>query len=79
MSEVSKGNRGKLSKSDCVKLIKGLGVAAAGAALTYLSEWAASSDFGEYTPMVAATLAVFVNVMRKILTNTETKPGEHDA
>jgi hypothetical protein len=79
MSEISKGNRGKLNKNDCVKLLRGVGVACAGAALTYFSEWASATDFGEYTPMVVATLAVFVNVIRKILTNTEPKPGEPDA
>ncbi len=79
MSEISKGNRGKLNKNDCVKLLKGVGVACAGAALTYLSEWTSDTDFGDYTPLVAATLAVFVNVMRKILTDTEPKSGEQDA
>ena len=79
MSEVSKSERFKLNKTDCVKLLKGVAVACAGAALTYFSEWAAEADFGEYTPMVAASLAVFVNVMRKLLADTHNQTGEQDA
>ena len=77
MAEV-KNNKFRLNKTDVSKLGKGLGVACAGAALTYLSEWAASTDFGEYTPMVVCGMSVFVNFLRKWLTNTEHKETSDD-
>jgi hypothetical protein len=66
-----KSNKFKLTKIDCSKLAKGVGVACAGAILTYLSEWAVATDFGEYTPLVVAGMSVFVNFLRKWLTNTD--------
>ena len=71
MPEEIKTNKFKLTKTDCSKLAKGIGVACAGATLTYLSEWAASPDVGDYTPLVVAGMSVFVNFLRKWLTNTE--------
>jgi len=67
-----KNNKFTLSKKDFSKLGCGLGVACAGAALTYLSEWATTTDFGEYTPLVVCALSVLVNTLRKWMTNTET-------
>ena len=67
-----KNNKFTLSKKDFSKLGCGLGVACTGAALTYLSEWATTTDFGEYTPLVVCALSVLVNTLRKWMTNTET-------
>ena len=67
-----KSNKFKLSKTDFLKLGCGLGVACAGAALTYLSEWATTTDFGSYTPLVVCVMSVFVNILRKWMTNTAT-------
>jgi len=67
-----KNNKFKLSKKDFSKLGCGLVVACAGAALTYLSEWATTTDFGDYTPLVVCAMSVLVNMLRKWMTNTET-------
>jgi len=52
-----------------VKIAKGTGIAAAGAALTYLAETIPGVDFGVYTPYVTAALAVVVNALRQLLKN----------
>jgi hypothetical protein len=57
--------RFKLTKTDLVKVGKGVLVAIAGAALTYLTEWAASMDFGSYTPVIVAGLSIMANIVRK--------------
>jgi hypothetical protein len=57
--------RFKLTKTDLTKVGKGVLVALAGATLTYLTEWAASTDFGSYTPVIVATLSILANVVRK--------------
>jgi len=51
-----------------LKVLKGTGVAAAGAGLTYLAQVLGDMDFGDATPVVTAALAVLVNVLRKLLT-----------
>jgi len=52
--------------SDEVKsVLKGAAVAAAGAILTYVSQWATGQDFGPYQPIIAAGLAVAANIFRK--------------
>lgn len=48
------------------KIIKGAVIAAAGAALTYLSQWASQTDFGVWTPAVVAGLSIAVNAVRKL-------------
>lgn len=48
-----------------ISVIKGAGIAAAGAGLTYLTESMASVDFGSSGPIVAGLLAVMVNFVRK--------------
>lgn len=57
--------RFELNSKDAVKLAKGAGIAAAGAAVTYLAEWVAGTDFGDYTPVVVAAAGILVNVARK--------------
>ncbi len=46
-------------------ILKGAGVAAAGAALTYVSQFATGADFGTATPIVVAGLSVLANALRK--------------
>ena len=55
------------SKQAMLKVLKGAGIAAVGAGLTYLLEAGASLDFGEFTPLVVAGLSVLVNVVRKLV------------
>lgn len=55
------------TKYDWAGLLKGAAIAAAGAALTYASQWASGQDFGVLGPTIAAVLAVAVNAVRKYL------------
>ncbi len=55
-----------MSKEAAIKVAKGAGIAAAGAALTYLVQAVPGLDLGPWTPVVVAVLSVLVNVVRKI-------------
>ena len=50
-----------------IKVGKGSLIAGAGAVLTYLLEALPGINFGEYTPLVVAVSAVFINFARKWL------------
>jgi len=50
-----------------ISIGKGALIAGAGAALTYLAEILPNLDFGEWTAVVAAVLAVLVNIFRKMI------------
>lgn len=56
---------------DAKKVALGALVAAAGAALTYTSEWLAGQDFGAWTPTVVAVFSIAVNAFRKWATETQ--------
>lgn len=56
-----------LNKEDGQKILKGMMVAVAGAALTYVAEMVPNVDFGSMTPVVTALAAVLVNAARKWL------------
>lgn len=45
---------------------RGASIAAAGAILTYLSEFVAGHDFGEWTPLVTAFFSILTNIVRKL-------------
>ena len=64
-------NRFKLTKTDLTKVGKGVLVAVAGAVLTYLSEWAANTDFGDWPPVIVAGLSIMANIVRKWSTPTK--------
>lgn len=53
-------------QQEFVSILKGAALAAGGALLVYLIEWAASAESGPYGPLLAAILAVALNVLRKI-------------
>ena len=55
-----------LFKIEWIKILKGAGIAGAGCALTYLSEYFTGADFGEMTAVVTAIFATAVNVLRKV-------------
>lgn len=61
-----------LGSGDWVSFLKGVGIAAAGAALTYATQHVTNADFGSYTPMVVMVLSVLVNYVRKVITNDVT-------
>lgn len=54
-----------LNREDLERIGIGLAVAVSGAAITYLAEWVASTDFGSATPIVVALSGVLVNAARK--------------
>ena len=60
---------GSLNWTDLQKVGKGALIAAAGAALTYLSEHLGSVDFGQYTPAVVAGISILINFGWKFLSN----------
>ena len=51
-------------------MLKGLGIALAGAALTYLTSYISGANFGAYTPVVVALWSVVVNFARKYVPDT---------
>lgn len=65
--EVKVSNKYTLNKEDIISLGKGLLIAVAGAALTYLSENLGKINFGEYTPVVVALFSVLANIIRKFV------------
>lgn len=58
---------GGLSLEAWEKVAKGMFIAAAGAAITYMTEALSGMDFGEWTPAITAAWAVLVNMARKFL------------
>lgn len=65
-----------LPTGEWVSLLKGAGVAAIGALLTYAAQNIGQMDFGQSTPLVAAGLAVIVNFIRKSIMPVEVVPTE---
>lgn len=61
----------RLKNIPWVKIAKGAAIAGAGAVLTYLSQELSGHDFGDLQPVVAAVLAVLVNIVRKYLAGEE--------
>jgi hypothetical protein len=59
-----------ISKEDLISVAKGLGIAFAGAALTYLTAFITQSNFGVYTPLVVVVWSVAVNFLRKYIPGT---------
>lgn len=54
---------------DYTKVLKGLGIALAGAGLTYLAQL--QFNFGAYTPLVVALAAALVNWGREYLKSVQ--------
>ncbi len=68
--ETSMSTSFSLSKTELISVLKGLGIAVGGAALTYLSSYVSGTNFGVYTPVVVALWSVVVNFCRKFFPNT---------
>ena len=66
MANDKKSKSGELNTTDWKAIGRGLGVALAGAFLTYLIQVLTPMDFGVYTPIATAGLAVLANVVRKL-------------
>lgn len=71
--EASMSTSFNISKADLISVAKGLGIAVAGAAATYLSTFIAGHDFGAYTPIVVALWSVVINFTRKYVPDTTTE------
>ncbi len=65
MTVISKPRR--LVKEDLTKIGVGATLAGTGAVLTYLVEMVPNVDLGTWQPLVAAVLAVLVNLVRKFV------------
>lgn len=50
-----------------LKVLKGAGLAAAGAGLAYVTAYAASLDLGAYGPLLGAVLSVAANALRQLV------------
>jgi len=69
----------ELNTRDGMKILVGLGVALAGAALTYAATVITEVDFGSWTPIVVAGFAVVANVVRKwVTTNSDSDSGDEE-
>ncbi len=60
-----------MKREDALKIVKGAAIAAAGAALTYVTQWVSGADFGSYTPAVVAGWSIAANALRKLVTPAE--------
>jgi len=67
---IVKSPKYSLTFDDAGKIGKGLLIAIAGAALTYLTEQIPNVNFGEWTPIVVAFWSVVVNLIRKWINET---------
>lgn len=63
--------RGELMKQDMIKIGKGALVAGGGAFAYYVLQGLTQVDYGEFTPIVVAVLAVLINAVRKYITETK--------
>lgn len=57
----------KFTKEDIAPIARGLGIALLGATLTYVSQFVAKTNFGEWTPIIVAVWSVIVNATRKYI------------
>lgn len=56
-----------LNKEDGLKILKGAGIALAGALLTFLADVLTKIDFGQYTLVVAPILSILINAGLKFI------------
>jgi len=59
-----------VNREDAIKVLKGAGIAAAGAAMTWITAWVSGADFGIYTPAIVAGWSIVANLARKYLNPT---------
>lgn len=60
-----------MNRDAAMKVLKGAAIAAAGAVLTYVTQWVSGADFGSYTPAVVAGWSIAANALRKLVTPAE--------
>jgi len=59
-----------MNREQAISVLKGAGIAAAGALLTYVTQWVSGADFGSYTPLIVAVWSIVANAGRKFITPT---------
>jgi len=64
-----KSVKGKLNKTELIKIGKGLLIAVGGVVLTFVSEVVLKYDYGDYTALVVAGSSVLINAGRQFLKN----------
>ncbi len=60
-----------MKREELIKVAKGAAIAAAGAVLTYVTQWVSGADFGAYTPAVVAGWSIAANALRKLVMPAE--------
>jgi len=60
----------RLNKQDSYKILKGAGIAGAGAILVYLIQIIPNVDFGAWTPVAVAVGGILANLVRKYFTKS---------
>lgn len=58
----------RLKNMEWAKVLKGGLIAAAGALLAYVAQWATSQDFGVLAPIITAGLSFAIQFVRKLAT-----------
>lgn len=58
-----------LNKEDGKKILKGAGIALAGALLTYLAQILPQVDFGQYNLVIAPVLSILINAGLKFFSS----------
>jgi hypothetical protein len=61
-----------MTQEHWVKILKGTGIAAGGAILTYVLGQLPNMDFGSYTPIVTAAFSIAINAGLKYLDSKKT-------
>lgn len=67
MEPVTGSKNFTLNQADFNKILKGAVMALGGALLTYIAQTIPNVDFGAYTPIITAVLAVVMNTAHKWL------------
>jgi len=60
-------NQFTFTKENGKKILKGILISGGAAILTYLAQFISSTDFGVYTPLVAALGGILINAGREFL------------
>lgn len=63
--------RFKLNKQDGIKILKGLGIAAGGGALTYLADILTQIDFAQYAMIAVPVFSFLINAGLKLVKNNK--------
>lgn len=70
-AQVVTSGKGELIPEDIKSLLIGLGITLTGAFLTYMTQYISGHDFGTYTPIVVAVWSLFVNIVKKYVTEKQ--------